>query len=102
MERQELIDRIQKVLDKTVPNSCYKKRAFEELEDIDKYPNTKFILDQYPNFDHLKISLSSNEDDFIIEFRLNLALLKNDTSAVEQVADWLLPILEQYDYKIID
>ena len=102
MERQEFRDRILEAVNAIVPGNRFKQKALKELENLDNVTNTKFIVAQYPDYDHIKISIS-NGDNFIFDFRFNIKLFEeNKEDMLDSIVNGLLPMFNEYDWHFED
>lgn len=72
-------------------NKDYKKNALKELENLDKIipiPNTKFIIDDYPDFNHILVRLEI-PDKCIFKICINPEFILENESWAYSVADMM-------------
>ena len=89
---KDIEKRIEDEINNFVYNN-YKSNALRELESISNdCPSIKFIVDQYPNFNHLKFKFSV-EDKFEININVSPELLKSNKKAIRVLAKTIYSII---------
>lgn len=86
---------IEKIIEQEINNFVYhnyKSNALKELESISNdCPSIKFIVNQYPNFNHLRITLSA-EDKLEVNINVNPEVLKGNKKAIRVLAKTIYSI----------
>ncbi len=82
---KDIEKRIEQEINNFVYNN-YKSNALKELESISNdCPSIKFIVNQYPNFNHLRITFLV-EDKLEININVNPEFLKDNKKAIRVLA----------------
>jgi len=88
MTRDEIAEKLIKYAKEFVGKD-YKKNALQELENLDKdisIPNIKFIVDDYPNFNHILVRLEI-PDKCLFKICLNPEFILEDKNVPYSIAD---------------
>ena len=96
MSNMSKIKDIEKRIEDEVNNfvyNNYKSNALKELEPISNdCPSIKFIVNQYPNFNHLRFKFSL-EDKLEIDICINPEDLKGNKKAIKALAKTIYSIV---------
>jgi len=80
----------------------YKSNALKELESISNdCPSIKFIVNQYPNFNHLRF-IFSVEDKIEVNINVNPEVLKGNKKAIRVLAKTIYSIVDKNKIKRMD
>lgn len=92
---EEIESEIMTLLNDFKPNK-YRENSKKELKKAEEFgifmPNTTYIVDTYPSFDHIRIEIKEN-DMYVFSMCINPEFLKGNRQAIHECAnlihDWM-------------
>ena len=86
MKFKDLVKQITEMVENR-ENHLYKENAYKELSrvDLSKKPSVRFILEDYPDFDHIQFKISQ-PGRFVVKICINYDDLKDNPKAIKQCA----------------